>query len=516
MLKRLIVDFFYFLNTSKSYQNTRTFFYNFLENDNYKHKKYVDIFMMMLIVISVVTLVREVKHEIDERLLFFNYYIISIIFFIEYMLRLWIVGSISDIVIRRYENDTILNKKFNLLGAFLEVLRLKLNYIFSIKAMIDLFAILPFFHQLRLLRIFILFRVFKLFRYAKSFQTFTSVFSTKKFEFVTLFIFATVVIFISSILIYVMEANNSASPVNTLFEAFYWSIVTISTVGYGDITPITEGGRVVAIFVIVAGIAVLAFTTSLVVSAFSEKLDDIRETKIINNIDPLKQFYIICGYENIAKEVARKLVNSEYGVIVMDEDIHRTQEARKDSLRVLNFDPGSVESYKKLQINIDTQIKAVLCLREDDIENVYTTLTVRSISKDVFILSLLMNQANKKKLLFAGANETVYSKELVGMIAREFVGQPVAFEAIHALKTQYSNVGMEEIVLTNRILSSFLFVKDLKNIDFRVVLLGIYKKNNKKFFFNPQKDTPLEDGDYLLVIGNTLFIKEFEKYLKKR
>jgi len=515
-MQRPVIDFFYFLQSSRSYQKARRFFYNFLENDSYPYKKYFDIFMMMLILISVLTLIREVKHDVDSRLLFFNYYIVSIIFFIEYLLRLWITSSVSEIMIRRYENDSMMSKRFNLLAALTEVLHVKFRYIFSLKAIIDLLAILPFFHQLRLLRIFILFRVFKLFRYARSFQILISVFSAKKFEFITLLMFASIVIVISSILVYVMEANNPSSPINTIFEAFYWSIVTISTVGYGDITPVTDEGRVVAVIVITAGIAVLAFTTSLVVSAFDEKLDEIRETKIVNNLSSSKQYYIVCGYENIAQEVVRKLIQTKQNVIIMDEDVERIEQAKKAGLAALNYDPGSVESYKNLQIDLQKQVKAVLCLRENDVENVYTALTVRSISSEIYLLSLVMNEINKKKLSYAGVNEILYSKELIGMVSREFVGQPVAFEVIHALRSEFTHINIEEIFVSERILKHYVHVMDLRNSDFRVVLLGIYKKDLKRFFFNPIDSTILQEGDYLLVIGNGYFIKEFMKDLNKR
>jgi voltage-gated potassium channel len=469
--------------------------------------------MMTLIFVSVAVLIREVKFHVGDYMLFFSNYIISFVFFVEYMLRLWVNSSVSEIIVARAEHDTFLLRDVNLVKAFKIVLQLKLKYMFSLQALIDLFAILPFFHELRLLRIFILFRVFKLFRYAKSFQTLSSVLATKKFEFFTLAIFASIVIFVSSVLIYVMEGNNANSPIHTLFDAIYWSVVTISTVGYGDVTAVTQEGRFVAMLVIMAGIAVLAFTTSLFVSAFTEKLQEIKEMKIIEDVSKLKNFYLICGYERVAKEVSSKLAHRGKRIIVLDADEKRVEQAQKDGFIALHYNPGSVDSYKKLNIDINTQVKAILCLREDDVENVYAALTIRSLNKDVFILSLLMNDANRKKLTFAGINKTVYPQELVGLITKELVGKPVAFEVIHELRSENSPVMVDEIGITSRIVENFLTVKDLDNTDYKIVLLGVYKQKDDRFYFNPLDSTFIEAGDYLLVIGYKNFIKEFEQYL---
>ena len=512
MMKNLIIDFAYFIDTSSSYQKTKHLFFNLLENSDYKYKKYFDIFMITLIFISVAILIREVKSHINDNLLYFNNYIISFIFFIEYILRLWVSSSVTKVIIEQNEYDVMLGEKFKLFKALKAIMSTKLRYIFSVKAMIDLLAILPFFHQLRLLRIFILFRVFKLFRYAKSIQTFTSIITAKKFEFFTLFIFASIIVFMSSVVIYVMEANNPESSINTLFEAVYWSIVTISTVGYGDITPVSAEGQVVAMFVIVAGIGVFSFTTSLIVTSFTEKLDEIKDLKIIDDIAKIEEFYLLCGYESVSREIAKKLsINNN--IIILEEDITKVNQAKEDGFIALNYDPGSIQSYKKLRINLHTQVKAILCLAKSDVENVYTALTVRSFNKEVFILSILKIKSNKNKLLFAGVNEIFYEKELVGVIAKEFIGKPVAFEAIHALRSNYNGVNIQEIVINERILESFSSVGELENKRYRILLLGVYKQTNKRFFFNPIDNTLLEVGDYLLVIGNVVFIKEYNTYL---
>ncbi|MDD5211250.1 MAG: ion channel, partial [Sulfuricurvum sp.] len=240
-----------------------------------------------MITISVYILIRHVKHEVSPGWLFFNNYIISIFFLTEYLLRLWIYNSVSKIIIEQYEYDLYLQRSFNFTSAFKKIATSKAGFIFSPAAIVDLLAIMPFFHELRMLRIFIIFRVFKLFRYTKSLRQLLSILASKKFEILTLTMFSAVMIMVSSVLIYVMEANVPTSNINTLFDAVYWSVVTIFTVGYGDFVPVTHEGRVVAMMIIMAGIAVIAFATSIVVSAFTEKLDHIKEEKLIDDVSKM-------------------------------------------------------------------------------------------------------------------------------------------------------------------------------------------------------------------------------------
>ncbi|SHO81728.1 Potassium voltage-gated channel subfamily KQT; possible potassium channel, VIC family [hydrothermal vent metagenome] len=374
-------------------------------------------------------------------------------------------------------------------------------------------AILPFSHEVKLFRILILFRVFKLFRYARDIHTFTSIITSKKFEFLTLLIFSSVVIFVSSILIYAMEANDDNSTIKTLFDAIYWSIVTISSVGYGDVTPITPAGRVVAIFVIIAGVAVYSFTTSLIVTSFSEQLYQIKDKKILYDIAKLKNFYIICGYENISKTLGIKLKENSK-VIIIEKDKQKAKRASKDGFVVLNQDPASINSYK--EIDIDKYVKAIICLDSSDVYNVYTALTIRSINKQVRVLSILIHQSNRSKLKFAGVDELFYEKELVGMVAKGLVGQSVAFEAIHAMRINYNSMELQELLINGRILENFTIVGELKSKTYRVMLLGIYKKSKNNFIFNPTDDTTLELGDYLLLIGNMKFLKSYNIYLHKK
>ncbi len=513
LFSRIVVSLAYFLETSPRYQKTKRFFYNILENQTYPYKRYFDIFMMILIFSSVFILIREVRHTVNDFWAIFNDYIISIIFLVEYVLRFWVINDSSAIIIKQYEKDELLQRKFRVGRALFKVLLAKWQYVSSVAATIDLLAIMPFFHELRLLRLFILFRVFKIFRYTQNMQYFASILSNKRFEFLTLLTFASVVIFVSSVLIYVMEANNTNSPINSLFDAFYWSIVTISTVGYGDVTPITQEGQSVAVVVIIAGIAVLSFATSIVVTSFTEKLDEIRENKMLSDIRKLKHFYLICGYGDVAQQTASKLRRSGRNVVVLDTDHTRIMRAKENKLYALCLDPASLSTYHTMGIDLSEQVSAVLLLRDSDVLNVYTALTIRHMMHKLKMLGILHEKGNRRKLEIAGVKSVVYAQEIVGILSKEYSGKPIAFETMNLLRAESSSTDMVEIVVDDIILSRSKSLQALEIRQHRLILVGISKMEVEAFMFNPPDDTLLSKGDILVLVGEISMISEFKLHI---
>lgn len=516
MIGRWIISFAFFLNSSPSYRRTKHFFHNVLENSSHPYKKLIDYAMIALILISVYILIRQVKSDISSGWLFFNNYVISIIFLFEYILRLWVYSDVSRVFIDQYEHDSFLQRTFRWDRALNKSLQVKLRYVTSPPAIIDLLAIMPFFHELRMLRIFILFRVFKLFRYAKSLSQFVSILSSKKFEIFTLSLFSAVIVLVSSVLIYVMEANNPDSPIDTLFEAVYWSVVTIFTVGYGDFVPATDEGRMVAMVIIIAGIAVISFATSIVVSAFTEKLDQIKEEKMIDDVAKIDQFYLICGVTPLGLLICRRLRRQGKKVVIFEKDEERVQEAQKEGFLALALDPSSVFSYYSARIDFEQNVISAILVQESDVLNVYTALTIRELSKTVKLLSILVQQENRKKLSLAGINEIVYTQELVGLISKEISGRPVAFEVIHALRSENTDVHIEEIVLDSMTAKSFFQTSKKELFSRKLIVLGVYKINMDQFFFNPYESLEIEAGDIAIVIGSRPLIDEFRALMLKK
>lgn len=503
----------FFLNSYLPYQKTKTFFYNFLENPHYPYKKYFDYAMIGLVFLSVFILIYSVKNELSSGWLVFNNYVISLIFLTEYLLRVWTYSDNSKIIIDQYEHDLFMHRTFSSRNALKAIVREKITFITSPMAIIDVLAIMPFFHELRILRIFVLFRVLKLFRYTKSLRRLISILSSKKFELLTLAVFAAIMILISSVLIYVMEANNVESKINTLPDSLYWSVVTIFTVGYGDIVPVTPEGRAVAMLIIVSGIAVISVATSIVVSAFTEKLDEIKIDRLIDDVRRLEKFYLICGYSALTHEVIRKLHKRELPIVVLEKDPLQASLARAQGFLALQYDSASLETYHSMKIHFDKQVEAIILLHESDVFNVYAALTIRELTKTIPIFSILHIIENRKKLTLAGINVIVNTHELVGLMSKLISAQSVAFDVIHALRSEQTPTVIDEIRLDAGMEQRFDDLLTDSLFYHRLTLLGVYKFSSQAFLFNPDKLKGIDAGDVAIVVGNRSLMEEFRNKL---
>jgi voltage-gated potassium channel len=226
---------------------------NIIENSDTMSGKFFDFTIQFLIIVSLISFTLETIPDLSKQTkswLNLIEIICVIIFSIEYFLRLFFADK-------------------------------KQKFVFSFYGLIDLFAILPFYissgidlRSIRIFRLFRLFRAFKLFRYSKALQRFKDAFNSVKAELV-LFIVATLfLLYISSVGIYYFE--NGAQPENfsSIFHCLWWAVATLTTVGYGDVYPITIGGRIFTSVVVLIGIGIVAVPTGLIASALTKVVDE--------------------------------------------------------------------------------------------------------------------------------------------------------------------------------------------------------------------------------------------------
>ena len=501
--KHKLLSFAYTLEASRRYKSIKTFVYNLIENDSYPYKKYFDFFMIMVILTSVTLLVIDVKHHIPPWLDHLDLYLVTSVFITEYIARFWVYSDMHKIIIEEYEESFYFEQEVSVFRVFLKILKNKWGYISSFSAIIDLIAILPSYRGLRVLRILVLFRAFKMLRYTKSLTGFLFVLKNKKFELITLLSLSGFFIFIAGIMLYVFEGDNDNPNINNLFDAFYWALITISTVGYGDIAPITPEGRVVTMLIILTGIGLISFVTSIIVSSFSERLSVLREGRVIQDVGKKKNITVVCGYGLLGRLVCSGLVKEGVEFVVIDKDEHLAQQAYNNGYHSICADASQGDIFRELGIN--ERISHVLCLTSDDIQNAFIAVNIKSLNEKVYVTARCSDDEIAQKMEFAHVDHVIMPEEIAGMMGAVYAGEPVAFEVLLSIIEEKGKTQIDEIQITK---DSFLDNTKVGDIDFeklKIIMLGVFRdtdsKNLGKFNFNPDNDFVLESGDNLVCIG---------------
>lgn len=224
-----------------------------VEDGDTKAGRAFDLASQAVILISLISFCVETLPDLSHnarRCLFIIEMVTVILFTLEYLLRVFVVDS-------------------------------KFRFIFSFYGLIDLAAIAPFYLSLgcdlraiRILRMFRLVRAFKLLRYNKALQRFATAFRDIKEELVVFAVATMLVVFVSSVGIYYCECGAQPEQFGSVFHCMWWSICTLTTVGYGDVYPITVGGKVFTGLLLIVALGIVAVPSGLLASALTKARDD--------------------------------------------------------------------------------------------------------------------------------------------------------------------------------------------------------------------------------------------------
>lgn len=226
---------------------------NIVDSTEHRVGRIVSIFIQILILVSVVTFSMETLPNLEPqtRTVLRSIEIFSVIIFtLEYFIRIYIAER-------------------------------KLKFVFSFFGIIDFLAILPFYlaigvdlRSLRALRFLRLFRILKLVRYNKAMNQFSRAIKSAK-EQIFLFIFITLIlIYFAAVGIYYFENKAQPEHFSSIFDSLWWAIITLTTVGYGDVYPITVGGKVFTFFILMIGLGIVAIPTGIISSALTTSVDN--------------------------------------------------------------------------------------------------------------------------------------------------------------------------------------------------------------------------------------------------
>ncbi|CAA6803577.1 MAG: Potassium voltage-gated channel subfamily KQT; possible potassium channel, VIC family [uncultured Sulfurovum sp.] len=395
ILHNLILKLSTAIDTSQKYQKTKSFFRSLLNDVNYPYKRYFDAFMIFLIVISIAILVMNKSGKIPEWLVMFDLYFVTAIFALEYLLRLWIHNDVHTYIIERKEQGEDSH-------GYIDALKSKLRYMISLPALIDFVAIFPKFRIVRLL---------KLYHYMHGASSLFDALLKKRFEFIFLGYMLFAITFTLGSIFYLLEFGVN-DKIGSYLDAIYWALVTISTVGYGDISPVTDIGKILSMFGIVFGIAMISFVTSVMVSAFSERFDELRNQDSINHVNHMRHVVVINGYGHLGATIAKKLtLHKVYEPVIIEHDEHKVTAALEDGYNVIRADGSSAKIIKELYRK--NNIEAMLTLTSSDIDNIYFILNAKSIVENSVIYARMNQHSLHAQYEATKVNGTVEPYEVV-------------------------------------------------------------------------------------------------------
>lgn len=246
----------------------RQYFYNLLEQTNSGSVvvRLVNVFLMLLIMSNVVAVILASDSVIytDLQLFFDRFEIFSIIVFsVEYIFRIWVC----------VENPRY---KSSVTG--------RLKYMISPMAIVDLVSILPFYFGIflnidtRLLRVLRLFRLFKLSRHFSAMSVLLTVIKNELAVLVSAIFIMLVLIILASAGMFMVERNVQPEAFGTIPRAMWWASITLTTVGYGDVVPVTIAGRMFGVFITILGVGMAALPAGIIASGFTRELNKRRDT----------------------------------------------------------------------------------------------------------------------------------------------------------------------------------------------------------------------------------------------
>jgi voltage-gated potassium channel len=192
----------------------------------------------------------------------------------------------------------------------------------------------------------------------------------------------------------------------SFIDALYMTILTVTTVGYGEVQPLSQGGKVFSVVLMTGGVGGVLYTLSLLIQYLLEGQFGItiRRRRMKTDITRLKEHFILCGYGRMGKEIAYSFNDKGIPFVVIENSQERAARAGEDGYLYLQSDATSDEVLKEARIE---SARGLVAAVGSDVDNTYITLSARGLSPDLFITARACSPGDDVKLKRAGANRVV-------------------------------------------------------------------------------------------------------------
>lgn len=300
-------------------------------------------------------------------------------------------------------------------------------------------------------------------------------------------------------------------------DALYMTIISITTVGYGEIHPLSDTGRVFTIFLLVTNIGVFLYGITtiagfLLEGEFRKFLKNIKLEKVIAK---LQNHVIVCGYGRNGKQVCLELMDDKIPFIVIESNDSIHEELEESN--IVNILGNATESKILIKAGIK-KAKAIITTLPNDPDNVYVSLCAREMRKDIIIISRASIDSSVNNLKRAGANNVIMPEKIGGAHMAALVTKPDITEFIAILTGQGSDISLtfEEIPLTNIHLENKKIT--IRDLDIRnktgANIIGM-RDENEEYIINPSPDTEINPSAKLIILGSPAQMQNIRKLISE-
>lgn len=191
-----------------------------------------------------------------------------------------------------------------------------------------------------------------------------------------------------------------------IYDSIYYTIITLATVGYGDITPITPLQKIFSVTLALSGVGVLAYIVTFIISSVTQNLQDMRSGRIMERkLADMQNHYILCGFGRVGTAVYEELMKRNQKVIIIEKNEEKLEDIEEnENVILLNGNATEDKTLKKL--NIDKSL-GVIVATGSDVDNLFIVLTTRELYNDAWIVSRASKKESINRLKHAGANKVI-------------------------------------------------------------------------------------------------------------
>lgn len=296
----------------------------------------------------------------------------------------------------------------------------------------------------------------------------------------------------------------------TLTEAFYMTVITLSTVGFEEVRPLTNAGMVFASFYILINVGIFAYVISVLITyIFEGEFNKVYRSIIsFREMRKLKDHVIVCGFGRNGRKTCEELQQNNISFVVIEKDQQTAQLMTQQGIIVHQGDATEDDTLHQVGIEKATTLITTL---PSDAANVFITLSAKQISPDITIIARASDENSVSKLVHSGADHVVMPDNLGGMHMAQLITKPYVIEFLEMMNGASKEFKLEEFVYDQ--FQEEYQGKSIKEIGVRErtgATVIAFKEKGLKFVFNPSSDVRIQENDVFIILGADDCIERFK------